>query len=233
MFLWRPSEPDERGVDEAYVGLRDRIVNGSYGPGTLLRVGDVAGTLGVGKGSVREAMRRLTRSGLLRGGLGEATVVTEADLDRTRDAQLVVAEMHRLAVTLATPRLTRGDLAQLRAANDRFAAAIHANDVDEALAADDEFHAIPVLTSGNHTLAEVLEQYMPMLRRLERLQFGSFTGPESIARHERLLDCFAAGRAEAAAAVSDEIWQSLRLLAGPDGMAPGGDPPGAVTHPGP
>ena len=52
--------------------------------------------------------------------------------------------MHELAVATAVPLLTAADLAGMRAANERFRAAIAAGDVDAALAADDAFHAIPV-----------------------------------------------------------------------------------------
>lgn len=211
MFLWRPTVPDEAVVDEMYARLRDRIVSGRYDAGTVLRVSDLADAWGIAPAPVREALRRLASTGLVRGRADKAAIVAEADLDMARDAQLVVAEMHRLAVVLSTPRLTRGDIEEMRAANARFADAIAAGDVTEALAADDAFHAIAVVTSGNHTLAEVLEQYMPRIRRLEQLQFGS-EGANSVARHGRLIDLCAAGRGQDAAALSDEIWQSLRLV---------------------
>ena len=75
----------------------------------------------------------------------------------------------------------------MRAANERFATAIAGHDADAALAADDDFHAVAVAASGNRALATVLDQFSPVVRRLERLRFASHAGEESVALHDRLV----------------------------------------------
>ena len=129
-----------------------------------------------------------------------------------RDAQGVVAAMHRLAVQQAVPLLTADDLTAMREANRAFARAMRRQDPDAALAADDEFHAIPVRATGNEALAAVLDQFTPVLRRVERLRFSSLSGRSSLALHERLVDLAEDGDAEAAADVSHETWQTLQPL---------------------
>jgi DNA-binding GntR family transcriptional regulator len=58
-------------------------------------------------------------------------------------------------------------------------------------------------------LAGILEQFSPLLRRLERLRFSSLGGRASVARHEELIRFCAEGDAERAAALAFDTWHSL------------------------
>lgn len=204
-------EPQRRELlrDNVHARLRDAIVDGTFTPGEQLRDQELATWLGVSRTPVREALLRLGEAGLVHTAPGRSTTVAPIDHAAIRQAQSVVAAMHRLAVAEAVPFLTAEDLAAMRAANERFAAAITAGDADEALAADDEFHAIPVHTSGNGAVATVLEQFTPVVRRLERLRFASVMGRSSITRHAHLVDLCEAGEVDAAADVSFQTWQTL------------------------
>jgi DNA-binding GntR family transcriptional regulator len=129
-----------------------------------------------------------------------------------REAHAVVVAMHRLAVTEAVARLTDDDVELMRAANRRFAAAIEAHDADAALTADDDFHRVAVEASGNRALATVLDQFGPVVRRLERRRFASHAGEQSVALHERLVEACAGRDAGAAADVASRTWQNLADL---------------------
>lgn len=200
--------------DDVYRRLRDGIVDGTFAPGEQLRDVELAGWLGVSRTPIREALQRLAQAGLVVAEPGRSTSVTSLDLRATRDAQAVVAAMHRLAVREAVGQLTAADFAGMRAANKRFAAALRTGDVDAALAADDELHAIPVAAAGNQAVQAVLDQFTPLLRRVERRRFSSLTGRGSVALHDNLIDLCEAGQAEQAADVSWETWQSLEPLLG-------------------
>jgi DNA-binding GntR family transcriptional regulator len=195
--------------DDVYVRLRDAIVDGTFAPGEQLRDGELAQWLGVSRTPVREALLRLGQAGLVVAAPGRSTAVTTLDVRAARDAQAVVATMHELAVATAVPLLTGADLAQMREANSHFRAAIAAGDVDAAVAADDEFHVVPVRAAGNAAVVAVLEQFTPLVRRLERLRFATLAGRGSVARHARLVDLCEQGDVAAAAAVSRETWQTL------------------------
>ena len=198
--------------DTVHDRVREAIVDGTLAPGEVVRDTELATWLGVSRTPVREALLRLGETGLVRASPGRSTVVAEIDLDEVRDAHAVVATMHRLAVAEAVARLTPADLEAMRAANQCFAAAIEARDVDAALAADDAFHAVAVDASGNRALATVLDQFSPVVRRLERLRFASHAGGESVTLHERLVQACAAGDVEAAAEVAFRTWQNLADL---------------------
>lgn len=203
--------------DTVHDRVRDAIVDGTLAPGEVVRDTELATWLGVSRTPVREALLRLGETGLVRTAPGRSTVVAEIDLGEVREAHAVVASMHRLAVAEAVCRFTPDHLDAMRAANERFAAAIAGHDVDTALAADDDFHAVAVDASGNRALATVLDQFSPVVRRLERVRFASHAGAESVALHDRLVQACAAGDVDAAADVAFRTWQNLAdLIPGPD-----------------
>lgn len=198
--------------DDVYRRLRAALVDGTLAPGEQLRDHQLAAWLGVSRTPVREALLRLQQTGLVTALPGRSTTVTSLDSKAARDAQAVVAAMHELAVREAVPLLTVDDLVRMREANVRFADAMEAGDPDGALAADDELHAIPVAATGNAALEAVLDQFTPVLRRVERLRFASLAGRGSVALHSRLVDLCEEGDVEGAARVSFETWQTLEPL---------------------
>ena len=126
-----------------------------------------------------------------------------------RDACDVVAALHGVAVREAMERFTEADIDAMRDANERFRDALGTGDLDAALDADDDLHAIPVAVAGNRALAGVLDQFTPVLRRAERLRFSTLAGRASITRHEQLIESIAAGDAVKAAAVEFDTFHSL------------------------
>ena len=198
--------------DTVHDRLRDAIVDGTLAPGEVVRDTELATWLGVSRTPVREALLRLGETRLVRAAPGRSTVVAEIDLAEVREAHAVVATMHRLAVAEAVARLTPAHLEAMRAANERFTAALRAHDTEAALAADDDFHGVAVAASGNRALATVLDQFSPGVRRLERLRFASHAGEESVALHDRLLRACADGDVDGAAEVAFRTWQNLADL---------------------
>lgn len=195
--------------DDVYGRLRDAIVDGTFAPGEQLKDGELAAWLGVSRTPVREALLRLAQGGLVVARPGRSTIVSSLDVRATRDARDVVAAMHELAVREAVPQFTSADLEAMRDASRRFTAALDAGDIDAALRADDELHAIPVAVAGNGAIATVLEQFMPVLRRIERVRFATADGRRSPDRHEELILLCADGDVDGAAAVAYDTWHSL------------------------
>lgn len=207
-----PTAPGlDRGLlrDDVYRRLRDAIVDGTFAPGEQLRDLELAAWLGVSRTPVREALLRLAQGGLVLAQPGRSTVVSTLDARGVRDARDVVAAMHELAVREAVPAMLADDLAAMREANARFAAALGSGDVEAAVRADDELHGVPVRIAGNRALETVLEQFTPTVRRAERLRFASLTGRDSVRQHEELIRLCAAGDVDGAAAVAYDTWHSL------------------------
>jgi DNA-binding GntR family transcriptional regulator len=198
--------------DDAYRTIRDAIVDGTLAPGERLNDADLARWLGVSRTPVREALARLDEAGLVRTKPGRYTMVSPLDVRAVRAAQSVTSAMHELAVREALPNLSAAEIDAMQAANARFAAALRANDVDAAIAADDEFHGVAVTACANSAVRTVLEQFTPLLRRLERLRFASLSGRGSVAQHDRIIALCAAGDVDGAVAATRANWQTLAPL---------------------
>ena len=198
--LWR---------DRAYRMLRDAIVNGELAPGGVIRDAELAERLGLSRTPVREALARLADEGLVETKPHAWTRVAPLSLREARDAVVVVRGMHELAVRMAVPMMTEKHHEVMRAANRRFAAAVEAGDVEGAVDADDAFHEVPVAVLGNRALEATIERQLPLIRRLERLRFGSLLGRSSISRHEQLIDACEDRDVETAVAITARIWTNL------------------------
>ncbi|MFF5259865.1 GntR family transcriptional regulator [Actinomadura viridis] len=208
--------PQSRGLvprsllrENAYQAIRDAIVDGTLAPGERLNDGELAEWLGVSRTPVREALARLEQAGLVRTRPGRYTIVSPLDVRAVRAAQSVTAAMHELAVREALPNLTGAELDAMRQANARFADALRRDDVDAAIAADDDFHGVPVTASANDAVRTVLEQFTPVLRRLERLRFSSLSGRGSVAQHDQIIALCEAGDVDGAAAATRANWGTL------------------------
>jgi DNA-binding GntR family transcriptional regulator len=195
--------------DSVFVRIRDAIIDGTLEPGERLVDGELSGWLGVSRTPIREALARLEAAGLVETKPGRYTIVSRIEPRTLADAQEVTAAMNELAARTAVPLLTDADLAGLRAANDTFAEALRSGDVVAAVAADDSFHRIFVDRAGNAAVRTVLEQYTPVLRRVERIRFTSLRGRDSVAQHARIIAFAEAGDAEGAALESRKNWLTL------------------------
>jgi DNA-binding GntR family transcriptional regulator len=189
--------------------LRDAIVSGELAPGSVIRDGELAESVGLSRTPVREALARLADEGLIETKPHSWTRVTPLVLREVRDALIVVRAMHELAVRLAVPLMTERHYALMRAANKRFATALAKGDVYAALEADDAFHDVPIAAVGNRVIAGTIERQLPLIRRLEKLRFGSLLGRRSITWHDQLLDACEEGDVESAVAITTRIWGAL------------------------
>ena len=193
--------------DEAYELLRRAIITGELAPGQQLREHDLAAELGLSRAPVRQALTRLTAEGLVESKPQSFTRVAPLESDDVRDALELTRALHEFAVR--TARLGPAHLDRMRAANAKFAAAIEAREVDAAIEADDEFHDVPVEACGNRAVAETLDRYTPLLRRLERARFASLPAHRSVRRHEQLIEACAAGDTAEATRITGRIWAEL------------------------
>ncbi|MFI0540931.1 GntR family transcriptional regulator [Streptomyces sp. RP5T] len=202
--------------DRAYASIRDAIVAGEIEPGAVVRDAELAERLGLSRAPVREAFARLVDEGLLESKPQSYTRVTQVVAAEVRDAAAVVGAMHELVTRVAVPRLFAADIELMRAANTRFAAAVTAGDVDEAVRADDDLHDVLVRVSGNRAAAATAARYTPLIRRLERRRFGEGGACRSAGLHDRLIEACAAGDTDEAVRVTAEIWRGLAELADSD-----------------
>jgi DNA-binding GntR family transcriptional regulator len=198
--------------EQAYISIRDAIVNGTLTPGETLRDPELEQWLGISRTPIREAIARLETAGLVHTLPGRSTVVSTIERNAVLDAQAVAAAMHALAVRIAVPLMGRHDLAAMVKANKEFAAALSAGDPEAAMRADDSFHGVAVTASRNQAIPVALEQVTPVLRRVEFLRFSSLSGRQSISQHKRIIQLSREGDAAAAAEATQRNWETLTPL---------------------
>lgn len=196
--------------DDAFTAIRSAIVDGTLEPGERLVDAELSEWLGVSRTPIREALARLDAAGLVQTQPGRYTIVSPLDTRSMKDAQAVTAAMHELAVREAVPALTPAHFTAMRSANRRFTTALETGDIDGAIGADDEFHGVAVDVCANAAIRAVLDQYTPLLRRMERARFGSMSGRSSVAQHDAIVDLAVRGDAEGAAVQARLNWLTLQ-----------------------
>ncbi|AWN31418.1 FadR/GntR family transcriptional regulator [Streptomyces sp. NEAU-S7GS2] len=215
-------------VEQAAQRLRDQITGGHWPVGTKLP-GEttLAKTLGVGRSTVREAVRALAGAGLVqpRQGAGVFVIATEPTEDwPTRLRRAAVADVYEVramvevqAARLAATRRTEADIAAMRAAlggRRSAAGAGHAAFVD----ADIALHAAVVDAAHNPVLTDLFTEFAPALRQglidlVELLGLGNEEPQHGDARHAALVEAVADGDGEAASRVlQSELEETLAQL---------------------
>ena len=195
--------------DQALTRIRTAIVTGELAPGAVVKDAELAVRLGLSVAPVRAALARLVDEGLVEAKPQSHTRVTPLRPRQVHDAAVVVRAMHELATREAAGRTTADDVAAMRAANARFAAAVTDGDLDTALAADDDLHAVLLARAGNAAVTATVERFTPAIRRLERARFAAAHGRGSVDLHERLVAACETSDVDAAVATTTEIWTAL------------------------
>ncbi|CAM3557142.1 GntR family transcriptional regulator [Kibdelosporangium persicum] len=198
--------------DQALSAIRRAIVAGELAPGTPVKDVELAAQMGLSRTPVREALARLADEGLIETKPHSYTRVTQLDSAAVRDAHAVVQSMHGLATRLAVPKLTPRHLDAMRAANLRFASAVDASALEDAIACDDAFHDVLVQASENRAVAATIQRYTPLLHRAIYLYLGSPLGRDSAPMHERIIAACEAGDASLAADLAERNWATLAVL---------------------
>ncbi len=162
-------------VEQAAARLREQITGGHWPVGTKLP-GEttLAKELGVGRSTLREALRALAGAGLVRArqGAGVFVVATEPVADwpaRLRRAAVTdVYEVRMLvevqAARLAALRRTDEDITAMRALLDGRRAAAAGGDA-AFVDADIALHAAVVAAARNPVLTDLFAEFMPALRQ--------------------------------------------------------------------
>lgn len=222
-------------ADQAAELLLERVRAGEWALGAKLP-GEttLAPQLGVGRSTVREAIRQLAGRGVLTSRQGAGVFV--AALDAPEDWSRVVGRADiravleaRLAIeveasALAAARRTPAELRALRAALDQRAA--HRGDVEEHVDTDAAFHRVIVAASHNPLLLEMFDGFTPRSREamIAMLRARGGRGASGVRDshggdghggdadhevHERIADAIAARDAELAATLTRAHLTSL------------------------
>jgi len=215
--------------DATAAQLEARIAGGEWAVGTRLPAEpELMTQLGVGRSTVREAIRTMARVGLVQVRQGDGTYVTARPIDHeslsTRCQRAQLHEIHDVrealelqAARLAAERRSDEDLAELRQLLDARAAARAARDPEAFAAADVAFHRRIVTATQNtmlvdlyRVLSDALVQSLTLRKRA-----SAFEDVDATVEHEALLVAIAKGNPSAAAEAVTALMRLGRQLKQP------------------
>jgi DNA-binding GntR family transcriptional regulator len=203
--------------ERALEALRTAIISGQYRPGDHLGEEELAGRLGVSRGTVREALRHLQQEGLVTAGARGMLRVHSLSPAEIRELFQVRGALEGLAVTLLIASPTRdAAIARLRRALSDLDDPDH--DFSAHIDADLGFHLLLCQLTGNSVLVDAWQH-------LEgRVRITIFSDNErhlnilSGGHHAPIVDAIEEGDAQQAVKIlQDHMMLAVDRLASPAG----------------
>jgi DNA-binding GntR family transcriptional regulator len=111
-------------LERTYTLLRQRVIDGVYGPGHRLVIDALARELEVSQMPVREAIRRLEAEGWLTYQRNQGFEVSPIDAESWMETASTLAVLEGYATALAAPHLTEDDLERMAEINALMSEAI-------------------------------------------------------------------------------------------------------------
>ena len=204
-------------TDQAIAKIKDLIMSGEFAAGAKLpKEQELAKRLGLSRNSLREAVRALTLIGVVEPRVGDGTYVTSLEPELllmglgfvsdllTGSTLLELHQVRRIiepvATGMATARLTEADFVALEACLVQMDAA---ETTQAFIAADEEFHRIIVVASGNTTLASLIQNLSggTLRARLWRSVREQGAVESTRRRHWEIYQALRSGDAERASAI--------------------------------
>ena len=195
--------------------LLQRIVEGSYPPGSRIVETRVAQELGVSQGPVREALRDLEQLGCVVHEPYRGCSVRAFSASELLDAFPVRAALEALAARLAAERITDAELDELDEHLGRMRAAARRGDAHDQSQANASFHATIVRAARNSTLERQWRLLEPFSRTYLTVSRPGIDLVHLSDRHVPILDALRRREPDAAAdAMHDHLMGAAALLQG-------------------
>jgi DNA-binding GntR family transcriptional regulator len=174
-------------VGLAYDAIRELIVDGSLAPGARVGQAELAERLGISRGSVREALRRLAGDGMVQFEVNRGFFVADIGLDVVLERLEARLLLEPQIARLAAERRTDDDLDELRRsiADERAASTS-----DAAHDASRAFHLALARATGNEQLHRLIDRLWiaDVGRQLLARRYATPTWQADDAReHEQIL----------------------------------------------
>lgn len=200
-------------VDQVIVAVKDRIRDARYAPGQRLIEPELMREFGVGRGSVREALRRLAAEGLVEWERYRGASIIRMSRKQVVDFLELRELLEGFAASCAAERLTaEGSKGLAKLERTREAHSIVPASYDSY---NNAFHALILRLSGNLELPAMLDQSrLPILRlQFNRILLLPDQIKQSRADHTQIVKAVLKGRASAAqAAMRTHIRHSAQCI---------------------
>lgn len=174
---------------EAYLKIRDWILDGTLKPEAQLRDKELAEQLGVSRTPIREALLKLEDEGFVKTKPNRATHVTSIDFQDAFHLYSIVWTLERLALSQAFGSINDEHLKKMDEANERFLKKMKGRDRLAALEADTEFHSVYVHLSQNEELEKIIGEIKQKLKRIDLYYFDKIKNASlSYDEHKQIIE---------------------------------------------
>jgi phosphonate utilization transcriptional regulator len=183
----------------ALLEIERLILNGELPPGAKLTEATLSERLGVSRGPIREAFRRLEEAGLVRQEKNRGVFVRDIALDEAAEIFDLRAAMDELAGRRLAQSLTAEQSRALRGIVERMEQAARADDADAYHLLNLEFHDRVVEFAGNRKMSSIYRRLVKELALARRRNLSEEQAlPHSAAEHRQILKAIASGDPDAA-----------------------------------
>lgn len=207
-------------VDQVIEQMRAEISTGEWPVGERIPPEpELVSVLGVGRNTVREAVRALSHTGLLEVRQGDGTFVRATSelsgaLRRMCGSELrEVLEVRRVieveGARLAASRRTKAELTAMTRSLARRDKAAGAKDIEAFVATDAEFHRHVIAASHNKLLVELYRGLDETIEASVAETAGQDIRNAHMVSHQAILDAIAEGAPDAAATAAAEFLDEL------------------------
>jgi len=175
------------------------ILSGELPPGTKLTEAALSERLGVSRGPIREAFRRLEETGLVLQQKNRGVFVRDIPLEEAAEIYDLRAVMDELAGRRLAQSITAEQSRSLQDIAERMAKAARADDADAYHLLNLEFHDRLVEFAGNRKMTAIYRRLVKELSLARRRNLGEEQAlSHSVAEHLQILKVIGSGNAEAA-----------------------------------
>jgi DNA-binding GntR family transcriptional regulator len=191
--------------------ILDRVVDGSYPPGTRLVEMQLAREFGVSQAPVREALKELAATRLVEITPRRGTFVRAASQEDLAEVYLVRMALEETAGRYAVESLHR-DPSPLYAALEQMRFAADAGDVRGLVQGSVAFHRAVVEATGNRLLLEMWDSLLVEVRTMATVVRGHVDLHHAAELHVPLIEAFERGNgAECARMLAEHQQEYLKL----------------------
>ncbi len=191
---------DLRPANTILDDLEQMIVTGTFADGERLDENRLAERFGVSRTPIREALQKLTTSGLVEQIPRRGVFVREPGLAELVEMFEAMAELEATCGRLAALRITEQTLDLLREANAQCQEAVGAGEADHYYLQNERFHQLIYAATENSYLEEQTLRLQKRLKPFRRMQLqlrGRLA--QSMAEHIAIVEALSNGDGEAAA----------------------------------
>jgi DNA-binding GntR family transcriptional regulator len=203
MAVGKPLVPVPLARADSYASLtselfRELILGGHYQPGDRINEVEVAASLGISRGPVREALAWLAGEGLVRQVANKGTFIPTLGADETLELYELREALEVMGARLAAERASARDLNDLRDFLDRTGAVLDSG-AEEPYPQSLDFHQRILHLAGNQ---QILQRAREVHRQLylvrSRSAYGAGRAREAYAEHLKVVAGIASGNPDRA-----------------------------------